>query len=49
MTGKDLARLYDCGVWANRKLFQVGSQLTPEQSTQTVAGSYGLVRNTLLH
>lgn len=49
MTVKDLERLYDYGYWANRKLFQVASQLTPEQFTQVVAGSYGSVRNTLVH
>ena len=35
--------------WANRKLFPVVSQLTPEQFTQTVTGSYGSIRNTLVH
>jgi uncharacterized damage-inducible protein DinB len=49
MTVKDLERVYDYGYWANRKLFQVASQLTPEQFTQTVAGSYGSIRNTLVH
>jgi uncharacterized damage-inducible protein DinB len=49
MTVKDLERLYDYGYWANRKLFYVASQVTPEQFTQTVAGSYGSVRNTLVH
>lgn len=49
MTVNDLERMYDYGYWANRKLFQVVVQLTPEQFTQTVAGSYGSVRNTLVH
>ena len=49
MTVKDLERLYDYGYWANHKLLQVVSQLTPEQFTQAVAGSYGSVRNTLVH
>lgn len=49
MTVKDLERLYDYGYWANGKLFQVISQLTPEQFTQTVTGSYGSIRNTLVH
>jgi uncharacterized damage-inducible protein DinB len=49
MTVNELQRLYDYSYWANRKLFQVVSQLTPEQFTQTVAGSYGSVRNTLVH
>jgi uncharacterized damage-inducible protein DinB len=49
MTVKDLQRLYDYGYWANHKLLAVVSQLTPEQFTQTVAGSYGSVRNTMVH
>src|SRR5262245_5164705 len=49
VTVKDLERLYDYGYWANKKLLAVVSQLTPEQFTQNVAGSYGSVRNTLVH
>jgi uncharacterized damage-inducible protein DinB len=49
MTVKDLERMYDYGYWANRKFFAVAAQLTPEQLTQSVAGSYGSVRNTLVH
>jgi len=49
MTAKDLEALFDYGYWANAKLFDVMSQLTPEQFTETVAGSYGSVRNTIVH
>lgn len=49
MRVSDLERLYDYSYWANRKLFRVISQLTPEQFTGTVAGSYGSIRNTLVH
>jgi uncharacterized damage-inducible protein DinB len=49
MTVKDLRGLYDYGYWANRKLCGVASQLTPEQFAQSVAGSYGSVRNTMVH
>jgi uncharacterized damage-inducible protein DinB len=49
MTVKDLEELYDYGYWANQKLFEVISQLTPEQFTQPVAGSYGSIRNTMVH
>jgi uncharacterized damage-inducible protein DinB len=49
MTVRDLERLYDYSYWANRKMFSVLTQLTPEQFTQNVAGSYGSVRNTLVH
>jgi len=45
----DLQRLYDYSYWANRKLFLVMQQLTPEQFVQPVAGSYGSIRNTLVH
>jgi uncharacterized damage-inducible protein DinB len=49
MTVKDLEVLYGYGNWANRKLFHVIAQLTPEQFTQPVAGIYGSVRNTMVH
>ncbi|MDQ1473743.1 MAG: toxin ParE1/3/4, partial [Bryobacterales bacterium] len=49
MTVNDLETLFDYGYWANRKLFVVLSQLTAEQFTQPVAGSYGSVRNTMVH
>ena len=49
MTVDDLKRRYDYSYWANSKLFAVVLQLTPEQFTQNVAGSYGSVRNTLVH
>ena len=49
MTVKDFERLYDYNYWANKKVFAVGALLTPAQFTQEVAGSYGSVRNTLVH
>jgi uncharacterized damage-inducible protein DinB len=49
MTVKDLEDLYDYGYWANRKLFHVISQLTPGEFTRPVGGSYGSVRNTMVH
>jgi uncharacterized damage-inducible protein DinB len=49
MTVKDLEVLYDYGYWANKRLFQAISRLTPEQFAQPVAGSYGSIRNTLVH
>lgn len=45
----DLEALYDYSCWANQKLFDVVSDLSQQQFTQTVAGSYGSVRNTLVH
>jgi uncharacterized damage-inducible protein DinB len=49
MTAKDLEVLYDYSYWANRKLFDVIVQLTTEQFTRAVAGSYGSIRNTIVH
>ena len=49
MTVEDLERLFDYGYWANKKLLLVVSQLTPGQFTQSVAGSYGSIRTTLVH
>ncbi|RMF59062.1 MAG: hypothetical protein D6746_08840 [Bacteroidetes bacterium] len=49
MTVRDLENLFDYSYWANEKLFQVIAQLTPEAFTRSVAGSYGSVRNTLVH
>jgi uncharacterized damage-inducible protein DinB len=49
MNVKDLETLYDYGYWANGKLRPVLSQLSPEQFTQVVTGSYGSIRNTLVH
>ena len=49
MTVKDLEVLYDYGYWANKRLFDVISQMAPEQFTQSVAGSYKSIRNTLVH
>jgi uncharacterized damage-inducible protein DinB len=49
MIVKDLQTLFDYGYWANRKLFEVVSQLTAAQFTQPVAGSYGSIRNTMVH
>ena len=49
MTVKDLEDLYDYDSWASKKLFEVISQLSPEEFTRDVAGSYGSIRNTLVH
>ena len=49
MTVTDLARLFDYGYWANGVLFSALARLTPEEFTREVAGTYGSVRNTLVH
>ena len=45
----DLEQLFDYSYWANGKLFAVLTQLTPEQFTQPIVGSYESIRNTLVH
>ena len=49
MRVRDLQRLYDYHYWATGQLLGVVAQLTPEQFTQSVAGSHGSIRNTLVH
>jgi uncharacterized damage-inducible protein DinB len=49
MTVDDLRMLFEYGSWANHRLFEALGQLTPEQFTRSVAGSYGSIRNTLVH
>ncbi len=49
MTIDDITGLVDYGYWANARLIEVVTRLTPEQFTETVAGSYGSIRNTLVH
>jgi uncharacterized damage-inducible protein DinB len=49
MTVKDLEALYDYTYWANHQILAVVSQLTDEEFTRMIAGSYGSVRNTMVH
>jgi uncharacterized damage-inducible protein DinB len=49
MTVNDLEVLFDYSHWANRKLFETMSRLTPEQFTKTVDGSHGAIRSTMVH
>jgi uncharacterized damage-inducible protein DinB len=49
MRASDLSRLYDYSCWANHRLLAVVSQLSPDEFTRHVAGSYESVRNTLVH
>ncbi len=49
MTVGDLETLFDYSYWANAGLRDVLSQVTTEQFTQPVAGSYGSIRNTMVH
>jgi uncharacterized damage-inducible protein DinB len=49
MTVEDLKTLFEYSYWANAGLHDVLSQMTTAQFTQTVAGSYGSIRNTMVH
>ena len=49
MNVRDLETLFDYNYWANRKLADVVLQLSDEEFTRSVTGSYGSVRNTLVH
>lgn len=49
MKTEDVKALYDYSSWANGRLAAALSPLTTRQFTQHVAGSYGSVRNTIVH
>ena len=49
MTVESLKSLFEYNYWANRKLFEVMAQLTSEQLIQNISGSYGSIRNTMVH
>jgi uncharacterized damage-inducible protein DinB len=49
MKVEDLQTLFDYSYWANGKLFDVLSRLSTEEFTQVISGSYGSVRNTMVH
>jgi uncharacterized damage-inducible protein DinB len=49
VTVEDLKTLFDYSYWANDRLGDVLFELTTEQFTRQVAGSYGSIRNTMVH
>jgi uncharacterized damage-inducible protein DinB len=49
MIVKDLEILFDYGYWANGKLFDAMTQLTPEQFAKPLSGNHGSIRNTMVH
>ena len=49
MTVHDLRGLFEYSYWANETLFGVVSQISPQEFTKRVAGTYGSLRNTLVH
>ena len=46
---KTLQELFDYSYWANTKIFDVLGSVTLQEFTQTIGGSYGSIRNTLVH
>jgi uncharacterized damage-inducible protein DinB len=49
MRASDILRLYDYSCWANRKLLAVIATIPDDEFTRSVSGSYGSIRNTLVH
>ena len=49
MTPKEIAALYDYNDWANRRVLDSCTALTPEQFTQSLGSSFTSVRDTLAH
>jgi len=49
MTKDEVHRLYEYDRWANNRVLQALSALTPEQFTRDLGGSFRSVRDTLVH
>lgn len=49
MSVAEIQKLFDYSYWANKRIFAVVEKLTPAEFTQSVAGSYGSIRNTMVH
>lgn len=49
MNKQDFGYLYDYNQWANRRILQTASKLTPEQFTRDLQSSHCSVRDTLAH
>jgi uncharacterized damage-inducible protein DinB len=49
MTKDDIQLLYEYDRWANNRVLQVVSALSVEQFTRDLGGSFGSVRDTLIH
>jgi|SRR5215216_3078130 len=49
MNVHDLLTLYDYNCWANERLLTAAEQLSADEFTRTVGGSYDSVRTTLVH
>jgi uncharacterized damage-inducible protein DinB len=49
MNANDLRTLYEYNSWANHRMLEACSQLTPEQFRRDLGSSFGSVRDTLVH
>ncbi|MBV8550336.1 MAG: DinB family protein [Acidobacteriaceae bacterium] len=49
MTKDDIQLLYKYDRWANGRVLQAASALSPEEFTRDLGGSFGSVRDTLVH
>jgi len=49
MTKDDIKLLYEYDRWANNRVFEAASALSAEQFTRDLGGSFGSVRDTLVH
>jgi len=49
MTTQDIKQLFSYNRWANNRIFEAVSQLSPEQYFQDLKSSYGGVHGTLTH
>lgn len=49
MNVSDYVTLYDYNFWANQKMLDSLEPVTPEEFTRTLAGSFGSLRDTLVH
>jgi len=49
MTKDDIQLLYECDRWANNRVFEAASALSPEQFTHDLRGTTCSVRDTLVH
>jgi uncharacterized damage-inducible protein DinB len=49
MSPEDIRQLYDYNAWANRRVMEASSALTPEQFVKPLGSSFTSLRDTLAH
>ncbi len=49
MTPHEIQLLYTFNDWANKRILQAASALTPEQFTKPLGNSFSSIRDTLVH